>query len=249
MRSEVRVLYRPATSPSRGALIRSSGRREATTGVRGPRVRTYLILPTVRSTFNMRRRVPASTMGHMHAARLRNGDLGACCSRRRSAGGWRVVLPARGPVLSALLDVSWPIAVLAEEVVQRCSCELWRRPERSTRPGIHAFVSVRSSARPIGRRVAGGDGRGRAREQRDAFRSPTIDDDPWSAQSDTQEGEAWRRALADLSEGERGQSSSRTSVVTRIARSHSFWSSRKNGQEPNPIRPAPAPSRTSSMRG
>jgi RNA polymerase sigma-70 factor (ECF subfamily) len=43
----------------------------------------------------------------------------------------------------------------------------------------------------------------RAREQREAFRSPTIDDDLERAVAELSEGEAVRRALAGLSEGER----------------------------------------------
>lgn len=43
----------------------------------------------------------------------------------------------------------------------------------------------------------------RAREERDAFRSPVVDDELERAVADLTEGEAVRRALATLAEGER----------------------------------------------
>ena len=71
------------------------------------------------------------------------------------------------------------------------------------RPRFHALVPLRAGARPLGRPVARRD-RAPRREEREAFRSPTIDVDLERAVADLSEGEAVRRALADLSEGERG---------------------------------------------
>ncbi len=86
-------------------------------------------------------------------------------------------------------------------------------PARAFRrePRLDALLLVRAGARPVGRPLAGGDRTRRtraeprrAREQREAFRSPTVDIDLERAVAELSEGEAVRRALADLSEGERG---------------------------------------------
>jgi RNA polymerase sigma-70 factor (ECF subfamily) len=93
--------------------------------------------------------------------------------------------------------------VLAEEVVQEVFLALWRRsdgfdPDRgSMRSYLFAHVHGRSVD------LVRAETARRAREQREALRRPESDTDLDRAVADLAEAEAIRRALADLSEGER----------------------------------------------
>jgi RNA polymerase sigma-70 factor (ECF subfamily) len=94
--------------------------------------------------------------------------------------------------------------VLAEEVVQEVFLALWRRPERfdSARGSMRSFLFAQIHGRSVD--LLRAETARRAREQREAFRSPTVDVDLERAVAELSEGEAVRRALAGLSDGERG---------------------------------------------
>ncbi len=94
--------------------------------------------------------------------------------------------------------------VLAEEVVQEVFLRLWRVPERfdAARGSMRSFLFAQIHGRSVD--LLRAETTRRAREQREAFRSPTIDDDLERAVAGLSEGEAVRRALAGLSDGERG---------------------------------------------
>jgi RNA polymerase sigma-70 factor (ECF subfamily) len=93
--------------------------------------------------------------------------------------------------------------VLAEEVVQEVFLRLWRRPERfdAERGSMRSFLFAQAHGRAVD--LLRAETARRAREARDALRSPTVDDDLERAVADLSEGEAVRRALATLSEPER----------------------------------------------
>jgi len=92
----------------------------------------------------------------------------------------------------------------AEEVVQEVFLRLWRRPERfdADRGSMRSFLFAQIHGRSVD--LLRAETARRAREEREAFRSPTFDDDLERAVAELSEGEAVRRALADLSDGERG---------------------------------------------
>jgi RNA polymerase sigma-70 factor (ECF subfamily) len=93
--------------------------------------------------------------------------------------------------------------VLAEEVVQEVFLRLWRQPERfdAERGSMKSFLFAQVHGRAVD--LLRAETARRAREQRDAFRSATVDDDLERAVMELTEGEAVRRALATLSDGER----------------------------------------------
>ena len=92
---------------------------------------------------------------------------------------------------------------LAEEVVQEVFVRLWNRPERfdPERGSMRSFLFAQIHGRSVD--LLRAETARRAREERDAFQSPTIDADLERAVADLTEGEAVRRALATLSDGER----------------------------------------------
>ena len=93
--------------------------------------------------------------------------------------------------------------VLAEEIVQEVFLRLWRAPDRfdPERGSMRSFLFAQVHGRAVD--LVRAETARRAREQRDAFRSPTIDDDLERAVADLAEAETIRRAVGSLSEGER----------------------------------------------
>ena len=93
--------------------------------------------------------------------------------------------------------------VLAEEVVQEVFVRLWRDPARydPERGSMRAWLCAQVHGRAVD--LLRAESARRAREERDAFRSPTIEDDLERAVFELTEGEAVRRALESLSDGER----------------------------------------------
>lgn len=93
--------------------------------------------------------------------------------------------------------------VLAEEVVQEVFVRLWRDPGRfdPERGSMRAWLCAQVHGRSVD--LLRAESARRAREERDALRTPVDDDELERAVSRLSEGEAVRRALATLSEGER----------------------------------------------
>jgi RNA polymerase sigma-70 factor (ECF subfamily) len=92
---------------------------------------------------------------------------------------------------------------LAEEVVQEVFVRMWRQPERfdPERGSMRSFLFAQVHGRAVD--LLRAETARRTREEREAFRSPTVDDDLERAIADLTEGEIVRRAVAALSEGER----------------------------------------------
>jgi RNA polymerase sigma-70 factor (ECF subfamily) len=127
------------------------------------------------------------------ARHVQAGDEAALAELYRRHGGPCFALAKR-----VLVD-----RVLAEEVVQEIFVRLWRAPERfdPERGSMRSFLFAQAHGRAVD--LLRAETARRAREERDAFRSPTVDDDLERAVAELTEGEAVRRALATLSEGER----------------------------------------------
>jgi RNA polymerase sigma-70 factor, ECF subfamily len=167
-------------------------------------VRTYVIpADGPLRTFNMRRWVPASTMRHMQRRAAPDGDLARVVREGDRLALAELYSRHAGPCF-ALARRVLADRVLAEEVVQEVFLRLWRRPERfdPDRGSMRSFLFAQVHGRSVD--LLRAETSRRAREQRDAFRSPTIDDDLERAVGTLSEAEAVRRALAGLSEGERG---------------------------------------------
>ncbi len=127
------------------------------------------------------------------AVAVRDGDDAALAELYSRHGGTCLALARR-----VLGD-----RVLAEEVVQEVFVRLWRDPARfdPVRGSMRSWLCAQVHGRAVD--LLRAESARRAREQRDAFRSATIDDDLERAVADLTEGEAVRRALASLSDGER----------------------------------------------
>lgn len=93
--------------------------------------------------------------------------------------------------------------VLAEEVVQEVFLRLWHEPSRfdPDRGSMRAWLCAQVHGKAVD--LLRAETARRAREERDAFRNATIDDDLERAVLELTESEAVRRALASLSDGER----------------------------------------------
>jgi RNA polymerase sigma-70 factor, ECF subfamily len=93
--------------------------------------------------------------------------------------------------------------VLAEEIVQEVFVRTWRTPERyeAERGSMRSFLLAQVHGRSVD--LLRAENARRAREQRDSFRTPRVDDDLERAVVDLAEAETVRQALATLSDGER----------------------------------------------
>ena len=107
-----------------------------------------------------------------------------------------------GPTLSLARRVLAD-RVLAEEIVQEVFVRLWHAPERfdPERGSMRAWLCAQVHGRSVD--LLRANTARRAREERDAFRTPAIDHDLELAVVELTEGEAVRRALGSLSDAER----------------------------------------------
>jgi RNA polymerase sigma-70 factor (ECF subfamily) len=93
--------------------------------------------------------------------------------------------------------------VLAEEVVQEVFVRAWRAPERfdPARGSMRSFLLAQVHGRAVD--LLRAENSRRAREAKDALRSPQVSDDLEREVLELVQGEAVRAALATLAEGER----------------------------------------------
>jgi RNA polymerase sigma-70 factor (ECF subfamily) len=93
--------------------------------------------------------------------------------------------------------------VLAEEIVQEVFVRMWRAPERfdPDRGSMRSFLLAQVHGRSVD--LLRAETARRAREERDARRTPAVDDELERAVVELTEGEAVRRALRRLSDDER----------------------------------------------
>jgi len=93
--------------------------------------------------------------------------------------------------------------LLAEEVVQEVFLGLWRRPDRfdPERGSMRSYLFAQVHGRSVD--LVRAESARRAREEREALRTPASDAEFERAVAGLAEAETVRRALADLSEGER----------------------------------------------
>jgi RNA polymerase sigma-70 factor (ECF subfamily) len=92
---------------------------------------------------------------------------------------------------------------MGEEVVQEVFVRTWRQPERfdPERGSMRSFLLAQVHGRSVD--LLRAESARRAREERQALRSPTVDIDLEREVMQLTEAEAVRRALATLSDGER----------------------------------------------
>jgi RNA polymerase sigma-70 factor (ECF subfamily) len=121
------------------------------------------------------------------------GDEAALAELYRRHGGACLALARR-----VLAD-----RVLAEEIVQEVFLRLWRAPDRfdPERGSLRSFLFAQVHGRSVD--LLRAETARRNREARDAFRSPTVDDDLERAVADLTEAEIVRRTVGSLSDGER----------------------------------------------
>jgi RNA polymerase sigma-70 factor (ECF subfamily) len=127
------------------------------------------------------------------ARAVAEGDQQALGELYRRHGG-----PCFGLARRVLVD-----RVLAEEVVQEVFLRLWRQPDRfdAERGTMRSFLFAQVHGRAVD--LLRAETARRAREEREALRSPTVDDDLEREVMELAEGEAVRQALLTLSDGER----------------------------------------------
>lgn len=92
---------------------------------------------------------------------------------------------------------------LGEEVVQEVFVRTWREPERfdPTRGSMRSFLLAQIHGRSVD--LLRAESARRAREEREALRSPSVDIDLEREVMQLTEADSVRRALATLSDGER----------------------------------------------
>jgi RNA polymerase sigma-70 factor (ECF subfamily) len=127
------------------------------------------------------------------AAAIVDGDEPALAEVYRRNGGTCLALARR-----VLAD-----RVLAEEVVQEVFLRLWRDPSRFDpgRGSMRSWLCAQVHGKSVD--LLRAESARRAREERDAWRSPNVDDNLEREVMELSEGEAVRRALTSLSDGER----------------------------------------------
>jgi RNA polymerase sigma-70 factor (ECF subfamily) len=93
--------------------------------------------------------------------------------------------------------------VLAEEIVQEVFVRMWQAPERfdADRGSMRSFLLAQVHGRSVD--LLRAETARRGREERDARQTQVVDDDLERAVVELTEGEAVRRALRSLSDGER----------------------------------------------
>jgi RNA polymerase sigma-70 factor (ECF subfamily) len=126
---------------------------------------------------------------------------------RRIADGDRLALAELysrhgGPCFSLARRVTAD-RVLAEEVVQEVFLALWRRPDRydADRGSMRSYLFAQVHGRSVD--LVRAETARRAREEREALRTPPSDADLEREIAGLSEAEVIRRALGDLSDGER----------------------------------------------
>jgi RNA polymerase sigma-70 factor (ECF subfamily) len=126
-------------------------------------------------------------------AALLAGEQAALAELYRRHGGTALALARR-----VLAD-----RVLAEEVVQEVFVRIWNTPERydAERGSMRSYLLAQVHGRAVD--LLRAENARRAREEREAFRSPRLDDDLEREVVDLAEAEEVRRALGTLSESER----------------------------------------------
>ena len=133
---------------------------------------------------------------------LDDAALGAALVAREDAALAEVYRRHAGTCLALARRVLGDRA-LAEEIVQEVFVRTWREPDRydAARGSLRSFLLAQVHGRAVD--LLRAESSRRAREERDAWRSPRVDDDLEREVMQLAEGEVVRRALGTLSDGER----------------------------------------------